>query len=103
MVSQNTAHCGCAGQIMRVTPRIQARVPIALATNDAFKVFIGFFSLSGPPKLMNLESGPRLGCLMCEKLDLVKLRLGPLQAPADHRLVDEAPQPFVSRLASIRI
>ena len=41
MVKKKTASCGCAGQIARVKPSIQAPVPIALATKEAFSVFIG--------------------------------------------------------------
>ena len=41
MVKKKTASCGCAGQIARVKPSIHAPVPIALATKEAFRVFIG--------------------------------------------------------------
>ena len=40
MVKKKTASCGCAGQIARVKPSIHAPVPIALATKEAFRVFI---------------------------------------------------------------
>jgi len=39
-VRKNTAHIGCAGQILCVRPNIQAAVPIALAAKEAFRVFM---------------------------------------------------------------
>lgn len=39
-VRKKTASCGCDGQIARVKPSIHAPVPIALATKEAFRIFI---------------------------------------------------------------
>src|SRR5262252_5343297 len=58
-VRKNNAQYGCAGQILFVTPRIDATVPITLASREAFSVFIDFKSSGGLVLVHRPNKSPR--------------------------------------------